>query len=306
MIGGSPLSESDSVAYVLGRELGQLREPYQAEDVVFGATRLDEKTIQEGDFKHCTFANVSFKAVQVQSSSFLNCVFIGCYFRRAHLVDTKFTGCRFIDCNFAHIRLQSAQFPYSSFLRCQLPFSELFNSLPSEPNVREALARNLFLESSRLGLSSDAHQYRRAEINAREDHLREAFLGRSKWYRDHFDTMARLTALGQLILSLLNRWLWGYGERVRVLVLNFLVAALLVFPIAFYFVRGGLVRSTGGEPSVWDLLFFSIENVVPAGIQSGVQAVAPCARILAGVESLFGVLVIALLASYILRWSLHR
>lgn len=303
---GTPLSEAESAAYALGRVLGELQEPYQARDLAFGATRLDEKTIRNGDFQHCTFANVSFKMVLLQSSSFLNCVFIGCYFRRAQLVDSSFVGCRFIDCNFTHVAIKSSRFPYSSFRGCQLPFAELLHSLPPEPNLREALARNLFLESSRLGLSSQARQYRLAEIHAREDHLRAAILGRSQWYKEHFDAIARLRATANLMLSLLNRWLWGYGERVWTLFRNLLVLALLLFPFAFYLVRDGLTKSAAGAINNWDLVYFSIENVVPAGIESGVQAVALAPRILAGVESVFGVIAIALFASYIFRWSLHR
>lgn len=44
-------------------------------------------------------------------------------------------------------------------------------SLPQEPNIREELARNLALESSHLGLGSEARAYRLEEIRAREEHL---------------------------------------------------------------------------------------------------------------------------------------
>lgn len=134
-----------SAAYALGRDLGVLQPPYQAQDLAFAATRLDGMSMQDGDFKHCTFANVSFKSVVLQSNAFLNCVFIGCYFRRAELVHSSFVGCRFIDCNFSHVAIKGSRFPYSAFQGCQLPFEELVHSLPSEPNIREALARNLYL-----------------------------------------------------------------------------------------------------------------------------------------------------------------
>lgn len=295
-----------SAPYALGRELGVLQHPYQAQDLAFGAARLDGQTIPNGDFKHCTFANVSFKAVVLRSSTFLNCVFIGCYFRRAELVDSSFVGCRFIDCNLSQVVIKSSRFNYSAFQGCQVPFAELVHSLPPEPNIREALARNLYLESTRLGLSSEARQYRMAEIEAREDHLRAALLGRSQWYREHFDALARLRAGVQLTASLLNRWLWGYGERARVLVRNVLLLSLVVFPLGYYLVRGGITKSASGAINIWDLVHFSIGNVLPAGIESGLQAVALAPRILAGVESTFGVVAIALFASYIFRWSLHR
>lgn len=145
-----------------------------------------------------------------------------------------------------------------------------------------------------------------AEIRAREAHLGAAITAKSRWYRDHFDTLARVRALFQLLLSLLNRWLWGYGERVATLVRNLILVSVLFFPVCFYFLRDGL-RKVGDAPiGLLDLVYFSLENVLPSGIRSGIQAIDLAPRILAAAESIFGVIVLALFAAYIFRWSLHR
>ena len=300
------MGEAEAGVYFLGRQRGQLREPYQATDLAFGSSRLDESTLNNADFQHCTFANISFKKTVVQSGRFLDCVFIGCYFRRAELVDSSFVGCRFVDCQFTHIAIKSSKFPHSSFRGCQLAIEELEHNLPSEPNIREALARNLSIESSKLGLSAQARLYRMAEIRAREEHLRAAIAGRSQWYREHFDGLARLRACAQLVLSLFNRWLWGYGERVATLLRNLILVSFLLFPASFYFFRDGLKKNDGAPIDLSDLVYFSLENVFPSGIRSEVQAVEFVPRVLAGAESVFGVVVLALFAAYIFRWSLHR
>ena len=300
------MSVDKSAAYFVGRPVAELVAPYAATDSAFGAKRLDGETVENASFKHCTFANISFKEVTLQSSTFLDCVFIGCYFRRSELVDSAFVGCRFIDCNFAHVSIKSSRFHHSSFRSCQLPYAELLHSLPSEPNLREDLTRNLALQSSQLGLASEARLYRMEEIRAREAHLRSAIVGQSQWYKEHFDGLARVRATLQLTLSLLNRWLWGYGERAWVLVRNLLFLTFFVFPAAFYVFRDGLAKSSESVIGAWDVLYLSLENVIPAGIDSGVAAVALTPRLLAGAESLFGVVAIALFAAYIFRWSLHR
>jgi hypothetical protein len=256
------MSQAESDAYSLGRAVGQLGEPFEAMDLAFGSTRLDSKTIRNGDFQHCTFANISLKETVVQSSRFLDCVFIGCYFRRAQLVDSSFVGCRFIDCQFSHIAIKSTRFHHSSFRGCQIPIEELQHNLPPEPNLREALAHNLSLESSQLGLSGQARLYRMTEIRAREDHLRAAIAGSSQWYQEHFDALARFRACAELVLSLLNRWLWGYGQRASTLFRNLFVASLLLFPAGFYFVRDGLTKSTGGPFSPWDLVYAFLKQCV--------------------------------------------
>lgn len=296
----------DLSSYQLGRSSDTLAEPFRGADRVYGGQRLDGRAIEEANFQHCSFANLSFKGVSFRNGSFVNCVFIGCYFRRAELVNTRFIGCRFFDCVFRHAAVKGCDFRFSTFRDCQIPFAEMRYSLPSEPNIREELARNLALESSRLGLSSESRAYRMEEIRAREEHLVAAVLGRSQWYRDHYDLLGRVQAFGNWCFSLLNRWLWGYGERARVLVRNLALVALLVFPVFFYFLRSQLSRSDDGDLSLLDLLFFSLGNIMPAGITSGVVAVGATARLLAGFESLIGIVALALFASYIFRWSLHR
>ena len=301
------MSESESYAYALGRKVETLQSPFWGREAAFGSTRLDGQMMQGSDYKHCTFANISFLKTIIQKGAFEDCVFIGCYFRRAELKDSSFVGCRFIDCHFGHVEIKSSQFKYSSFRGCQIAFAELEHNLPPEPNLREELARNLSLESSRLGRSADARQYRITEIQAREADLRAAVACKSKWYQDHFDGFARCRAFIKLIGSWLNRWLFGYyGEQPWTLFKNVLIFSFLLFPYGFYLARDGLTKRRGGSVDFLDLIYFSIDNILPAGIGSGIEAFSFMARILASAESVFGLLVLALFASHIVRWSLHR
>ncbi len=296
----------DVSTYFLGRTVGKLTEPYEGEDFVFGAQRLDGREISYADYKHCTFANHSFLKTKIKNGVFLNCVFIGCYFRRAELQDIRFIGCRFVDCNFSHISLRSCDFKYSIFHGCQLPFDEFVYCLPSEPNLREEITRNLAIESSNLGLAKEARSYRMEKIRAHEKHLWAAVQGNSQWYQEHYDPLRRAVALVQWLLSRLNRWLWGYGERAWVLVRNLLLVSGVIFPLLFYLLRDELCHDSHEAPGIMKIIHFSFENVIPRGIISNVVAVGTAARVLAGIESILGIIVITLFASYIFRWSLHR
>jgi len=300
------VSGVDYAAYYSGRTLGKLEKPFKGQDKVFASFRLDGQDILDADFTHCTFGGISFKRVTVQNAGFLNCVFIDCYFRRTELRNTRFTGCRFIDCRFPYVVVKSCDFRHSSFQGCQLAYSEMVHSLPSEPNLREEIARNLALESAALGLYSESRKYRMAEIRAREEHLLSAFLGRSQWYRDHFDFTNRVKTFIEWLLSKLNGLLWGYGEKWWVLMRNLLLVSLLLFPLLFYVFRNDIAHGSNGAVGVPQLFYFSLENIVPTGIQSEVIAVGGTARFLAGLESFLGIVAIALFASYIFRWSLRR
>ena len=295
-----------SSEYHLGRSLAQFEPPYSDTDKAFAARRYDDKVIRSPKYEHCTFVNLGFKGAKLADGQFLNCIFVGCYFRRAEVTNCRFVGCRFFDCNFNHVSLKSCDFRFSIFRGCQVAHSEMGYNLPREPNLREELARNLSLESSRLRLSREAKRYRIAELRAHEEHLQAAMLGKSKWYREHFVGLARVSAFLEWGLSLLNRWLWGYGEHAAVLIRNFLALAFLIFPILFYAFKHQLSHISGEPADLIDLLYFSLENILPAAFTSGIVATGSVTRLLAGVESLFGVVTVALLAAYIFRWSLHR
>ena len=292
--------------YHLGRSLAELGPPYSGTDKAFGAQRHDDKVIGSPRYEHCTFVNVSLKGAKLADGHFLDCIFVGCYFRRAEFTNCRFVGCRFFDCNFNHISLKSCDFRFSIFRGCQIAHSEMEYNLPSEPNLREEIARNLSVASSRLRLSREAKRYRISEIRAHEEHLKAAMLSKSQWYKEHFAGFARVSAFLEWGLSLLNRWLWGYGEHATVLIRNFLVLAFLIFPILFHVFEDQLSHISGKPASFIDLLYFSLENITPAAFTSEIVATGSITRFLAGIESLFGVVTVALLAAYIFRWSLHR
>ena len=246
--------------------------------------------------------------INITKSHFLNCTFVDCYFRRAELRNSSFVGCRFVDCNFDRLGIFSSDFSYSIFRRCYVPFDELVHNLPSQPNVRELLAHNLFLESSKLGSSVEARKYRLRAIAAREAHLRAAIRADSQWYRDHFDGLARAQACWRLAVSTVNRFLWGYGENAWRLLTNVLVLSLVVFPIGYH--AGNVLEKSptedGATVSFFECVCFSLIKIFPTGIDLGIRPVGLLGLGLTYLESIFGLLAIALFASHIFRWSLSR
>ena len=291
--------------YPIYRPTAKFEEPYEAEDRTFSDARLDGKAIGGANYRHCTFVDASFKGTTLRNCQFLHCIFLGCYFRRTTLENCTFTGCRFYDCQFPYVNVHSCNFKYSLFKSCQVPFKEMEHSLPSAPNLKEQLCRNLAIQSADLGLSDETRRYRRLEVEAREEHLWNGITGESNWYRTHFTGSRKFRAVGQWLLSKMNRWLWGYGERLFVLLRNLLLAVVVVFPV-FYWWSGDLVRDDGMSLGLWDYLYFSIVNALPVGVSSTISASTWIGYSLVVVESVLGSVTLALFAAYIFRWSLHR
>jgi len=297
LAGTSSGASWDNVAnYTEGRRAAPLRDPYRATDRTFASERVDDRSITQADYKHCTFVNISFKKSKIERANFEDCIFIGCYFRRSDLKDCSFVGCRFVDCRFPYVSIRSCDFRYANFKGCTLPSKEMVYSLPSEPNLREDLARNLRIEAARLGLSSEAGRYRDIEIRAMEAQLWAAVIRESTWYQEHFDGAARIKAFLVYATSLLNRWMWGYGERLLVLLRNWAFASFILFPI-LYWTLGSEFEAPPSGVDLISALVFSLKNAVPAAIRTGIVPVGGLATVVSIGESIYSAITLALVAS---------
>ena len=298
-------AESQSI-YFLGRPVRKLQNPYSGVDQTYCTERHDDKRIDSANFQHCTFANLGFKGTIFKNAQFLDCAFVNCYFRRSELSNCKFTGCRFIDCNLDRIVIKHCDFQYSHFRDCHIAYSEMKYSLPRPPNLREVLCRNLAVETWRLGLSLEAKQYRIAELQAREEHLRAAALHESQWYEEHFKGWRRVSASVNWAFSVVNRWLWGYGQRSLRLLMWALILPVFVFPALFWAFIDHLSHRTRSDISLPDLIVFSLMNFIPTRLTADVIPTSVCTQLIAGLESLVGIIIAGLLAAYIFRWMLYR
>ena len=299
-------------AYFVGRKAGSMQSPYNGSQEVYGSQRLDGLKLAKPTYEHCTFANISFKESELEGGQFLNCAFIACYFRKSDIRNCSFSSCRFINCEFPGASFGGCDFRYTRFVGCYVSFAEIEHNLPQEPNLREELARNLSREAATLGDSRNARTYRLCEVQARESHYRAAVMAQSKWYRDHYDAFARIDVALRLIVSLINRMLFGYGERLWVLVRNYAIATFVLFPLLFYWTPDALsapparAADFGAQVSFWTALEFSVDNAVAGALGSTIHAVGWTARLFAATETILTAIWASLVAAYLFRWSLHR
>ena len=292
---------------VFGRPVQAFTEPFEGTDTTFVSERLDGESLSNGRFQHCTFVNLSFKDATLNAFKFLNCVFINCYFRRTTLKNCTIIGCKFTDCDFPKIGLVACDLRYIRFHGCVPPFENMRSALPDEPNLRSDICRNLAIESSKLGLRGDARLYRTEEMVARENHLIKAVLGESDWYVKHYPGFSRVRALFRLARSRLNRYLLGYGESLFVLLRNSSIAAFAIFPFVYYIFRSGFGHQNGDSSvSLGDCILFSISTMFPIPNLSDVFTTRWDTHVIATTEAICGVIVLALSAAYVFRWSLRQ
>lgn len=298
-----------SSALLLGRNSATLDPAQDATDALFAAFRADDKTFSGRKYSHCTFANISFKGATFEGCEFLDCAFLDCYFRNTTISSTKLTGCKFVDCTLKDLVLVDPDFRFPTFRGCFIPYKDIEGKLPDDPGYCFKMADELAREAAAngAGSESDARSYRLAAAAAYEQHLRHIALSVGNPYYKHFGGEARWAAARSWVWRKINGALWGYGEKGRVLGLNFTFVGAIFFPVLFWlFFRDSLSLSGGAPLGLFDYELFSFDNLLAGTGFSGVTFTGTATRTFVGVEVLVGLVFIGLFISLIFNWMRRR
>lgn len=277
-----------------------------ADDRLFIDQRFDGRTLSEGTYTHCTFANVSFLRSGLGRIRFTACVFEGCYFRETRLTECIFSASRFIDCDFVKPIIVGCDFSNTRFKGCYPPYSQLEECLPGEPNLRTALTSNLAVAAEGAGDSVEARKYLLESIRANEQHLLAAFHAQTDYYRSHFPTsLDRLWALLSFGWSRINGFIWGYGERGAALLRTVLIVVLLIWPALLLMARSDISDSVGHQANLGDIFWLSAASLIGNSALTGLN-VAGIARALVISEQAVGLLLFGLFVTYVYRYVTRR
>lgn len=276
------------------------------EQQLYAAQLLDEAHATGQEFRHCTFANVSFLETTIERCSFLNCAFIDCYFRKTNFENCSFVGCKFVDCQFIKPRFVGNTFAFPQFRNCFIPWESFSDCLPPEAGFRSAIADELAREAGAAGEMSDARRYRLVGEEAFERKLwNTAWASGGFYYEKPRPPLERVRSAVRWVARKFNRHLWGYGERGAILARSFLVTAL-AFALAFrLFVSDELIQH-GENLSFGDFGLYTFDNLLAGTGFSNVEATGNAARWLSGSEIFAGLVFIGLFVSLVFNWIRRR
>jgi hypothetical protein len=113
---------------------------------------------------------------------------------------------------------------------------------------------------------SATHGTRGSTTSRRSEHTSTTSHRRSSRIKEHYDTLGRIRAGFAWSGSQANRWIWGNGEQGTKLLTNFVILALIVFPLIFAAVGG--IQATSGKVTTIDYVLLSIDS---ATSYSGLQ-----------------------------------
>ena len=283
------------------------------EDVLFINQRPDNKKINDVRFSlnglsilNSTFAKMGFRETGFAHLNLSYTVFIDCYFRNAKFENVDFTGCTFINCNFEGVTLISCNFMYAKFENCYIEFEKMKPNLPSHHNLRWKLCINLSIESLKSGQDEDYRKYFYAEKEASEQHNIHKLLYKSDKYYEKYSVIEGIIGFLKFIQSKANKYLWGYGERLDILIRNIL-GVILGFGILYY-LSGPVFKENGfhiqKEIGFWDSLYVSACNFFT--ITSDYTTSRPGMRLLTAVEGFIGIILMGFFIAALFRYINRR
>lgn len=250
--------------YFVGREHKRLADlvAQGSKDIVEFAYFVDEKIDDQPGLGHLiinnsTFSNIGFKKAKAHQCDFSFCVFINCYFKWAELQQVKFQSCEFIGCNFEHASFIGCDFQYAEFSGCFIPYAAIKANLPHErENINRSLCRTLSIQCLQLGAVEDYKQFLFEERNAGEIHAIRKLFHSCKSYYNKYSLLDGLEGLIYFTRSKISKYLWGYGERMAVLLRN-IVLIIFAYAVSYFPVANSILENPISKNRFLSALYLS-------------------------------------------------
>ena len=223
---------------------------------------VDEKVDDNYELNHLiinnsTFSDVGFKNTKALQCDFSFCTFIGCYFRGANFQQVKFQSCQFVDCKFEHATFIGCDFQYAEFDKCYIPYSIMKSNLPHErENINHTLCRSLSIQCLQLGAVEDYQQFLFEERKAGETHAIRKLLHSSNSYYSKYSFLEGIEGLLFYMRSKISKYLWGYGEKMGVLLRNILLV-ILSYALSYIPVANKIIANPISDKSFFSALYLS-------------------------------------------------
>jgi len=252
------------------------------EHLLFVDEEGDSLQLKDVRLWRCVFARLGMKRAQLHGCRILQSVFRECYFREADFTNVDFTGSVFEDCDLERASFRSCSLRYTRFRGCKLNIDEMFETLPSEPNLKYQVLQTLEQNERELGHRKVADRLLVALRKARKQELWKRARAPSSYYKKRYDAWARVHSVLELAALTVSDAVWGYGLRIgRLLrtgaVFITLVATLVAF-LSLPYVSPG--SQAAGPLSFGEAIYLSALSFATLGLggytpaSSGSQAVS--------------------------------
>jgi hypothetical protein len=263
-----PTMEHDGVTYL---DLRGLR---------IEETQIDKAYLRNVNLRWAIFRDVGFKNARFVGCNLSQATFNECYLRRAQFEKCDLVNSHFDSCDFSQAVIAESRIDFAGFENCQIGLDNIRFRGDSSAQAMVRVCRSLKLNAMSTGNFADAGHLTYLE----KTHERRALYGRGEW--------ARWAG------SLLQNWLWGYGERPWRLAL-FMLFNVVVFGTLQYW------ANALPNKAWWEHLYFSGITYLTIGYGDLAPNGAP-ARFLAVLEGAVGIATFGMLIASVTKKVMYR
>jgi len=258
---------------------------------------LDDLKLDGTNLPLCQFERVGLKAAVIRGSNLTQCLFVDVYLRLANFTEVDFTGTTFRNCNLERATFRRCNLRYCRFEHTAVDPHEIEENLPSEPNLRRDLARNLRKNFELQGDRKSADIFLTHEINAEEMELWARFVARTDYYRNKYNALERVAAVGKLAGLKISGLVWGYGYRIGRLVLSYIIITSVLALIGYFLrLQFADVELMSRGLSFWESMYQAFAETL-GSMTTPFVPMSVGARVLQVTERFTGTVLLALLAA---------
>lgn len=257
---------------------------------------LERKGTSRSIFKNLGLKNAKFKNCWINHT-----IIEDCYLKKAEFTNVDFTGTKFINCDLKRASFKSCNLRYTSFSKCKLNIPEILGSLPSEPNIKLALLKELRRNENEMGEEKSADFLLIKEIEEERILLKERFLARTSYFRVYENTFSRCGAFIKYILSIINDLIWGHGLKIFRLVRS-TISAILFFAIVIFMSNQNYLGITNKEITLnfGQSLYLSLITFGTAGY-GPYTPITTISKAIFAIENILGLIFMGLFTAAIYR-----
>ncbi len=195
-------------------------------------TQIDKAYLKNVNLRWALFRDVGFKNARFVNCNLSQAGFEDCYLRRAQFENCDLVNSHFVDCDFSQAVIAGSRIDFASFTNCEIGLANIRFRADASAQAMVRVCRSLKLNAMSMGNFADAGELTYLE----KTYERRALYDRGEWPR--------------WAGSLLQNWLWGYGEKPWRLGLV-MVVNILIFGTVLFWVNAL------PEKTYWEHVYFS-------------------------------------------------
>ena len=243
-------------------------------------TQIDKAFLRNVNLRWAVFRDVGFKNARFVGCNLSQATLAECYLRHAKFEKCDLVNAHFDSCDFSQASITESRIDFAGFKNCEIRLENIAFNADATPQAMVRVCRSLKLNAMSMGNFADAGQL---------TYLEKTYERRAAFHR---------RAWAQWLGSLLQDFLWGYGEKPWRLALVMLVN-ILIFGTVLYGVDALPGRT------YWEHVYFSGITYLTVGY-GDLAPVSPLSRFLSVLNAGTGIATFGMLIASVTKKVMYR